>query len=135
MDLLQFHKMRTAIQGNAFPGTGPELAPVEASLRDLLMASGLFEEVEVEHTADPDKLVIALCQFRPFFTEADVARRLEHIWSDRVRYPFWEAHAVHVEDDHVEFQAATRQSSGGHYVTVHLVAQKAGIPAQRGPVD
>jgi hypothetical protein len=135
MDLLQFHKMRTAIQDNAFPGSGADLATVEGSLRDLLMASGLFEQVEVDHTDNPDHLVIALCQFRPFLTEADVAQRLEAIWDDRVRYPFWEAHAIHVENDHVEFEAATRQSSGGHYVTVHLVAQKARVPAQRVPVD
>jgi hypothetical protein len=131
MDLLQFHRMRTAVQDNAFPAKEGELAPVEQSLRDLLMASGVFEEVEVEHTDDPDQLVIALCKFLPYFTERDVARHLERIWADRVSYPFWEAHAIHVEDEHVEFEAASRHSSGGHYVTVHLVAQKARIPAQR----
>ena len=131
MDLLQFHRMRTAVQDNAFPAKEGDLAPVEQSLRDLLMASGVFEEVEVEHTDDPDQLVIALCKFLPYFTERDVARHLERIWADRVSYPFWEAHAIHVEDEHVEFEAASRQSSGGHYVTVHLVAQKARIPAQR----
>ena len=125
--------MRTAVQDNAFPAKEGELAPVEQSLRDLLMASGVFEEVEVEHTDDPDQLVIALCKFLPYFTERDVARHLERIWADRVSYPFWEAHAVHVEDEHVEFEAASRHSSGGHYVTVHLVAQKAKIPAQRSP--
>ncbi|MGZ4494821.1 MAG: hypothetical protein ACXVWU_08985 [Nocardioides sp.] len=135
MDLLQFHKMRTAIQHNAAPASGVEVASVEGSLRDLLMASGLFEEVEVESTRDNDQLVIALCQFRPFYTEYDVAERLEAIWHDRVRYPFWEAHALHVEDGHIEFEAATRASSDGRYVTVHLVAQKASIPAQRGPLD
>lgn len=133
MDLLQFHRMRTAVQDNAFPAKEGDLAPVEQSLRDLLMASGVFEEVEVEHTDDPDQLVIALCKFLPYFTERDVARHLERIWADRVSYPFWEAHAVHVEDEHVEFEAASRHSSGGHYVTVHLVAQKAKIPAQRSP--
>ena len=131
MDLLQFHRMRTAVQNNAFPGKEEDLATVEQSLRDLLMSSGVFEEVEVEHTNDPDQLVIALCKFLPYFTERDVARHLERIWADRVSYPFWEAHAVHVEDEHVEFEAASRHSSGGHYVTVHLVAQKARIPAQR----
>ena len=131
MDLLQFHRMRTAVQDNAFPGKEEDLATVEQSLRDLLMSSGVFEEVEVEHTDDPDQLVIALCKFLPYFTERDVARHLERIWADRVSYPFWEAHAVHVEDEHVEFEAASRHSSGGHYVTVHLVAQKARIPAQR----
>jgi hypothetical protein len=135
MDLLQFHRMRTAVQDNAFPAKEGDLAPVEQSLRDLLMASGVFEEVEVEHTDDPDQLVIALCKFLPYFTERDVARHLERIWADRVSYPFWEAHAVHVEDEHVEFEAASRHSSGGHYVTVHLVAQKAKIPAQRTPMQ
>ena len=135
MDLTQFHKMRTAVQVNASPGFGAEVATVEGSLRGLLMASGLFENVEVEHTDDKDQLVIALCRFRPFYSEHDVAGRLEAIWDDRVRYPFWEAHAIRVEDGHIEFEAATRASSVGHYVTVHLVAQKAGIPSQRGPFD
>ena len=36
------------------------------------------------------------------------------------------------QPEHVEFQGATRFSSAGHYATVHLVAQKATIPAQRG---
>jgi hypothetical protein len=135
MNLLQFHRMRTAVQDNAFPGKEEELTTVEHTLRERLMASGIFEEVEVEHTDDPDHLVIALCKFLPYFTEADVARHLERIWADRVSYPFWEAHALHVEDEHVEFEAASRHSSGGHYVTVHLVAQKARIPAQRPASD
>ncbi len=135
MDLLQFHKMRTAIQDNAYPGSGVEVATVESSLRAVLMASGLFEEVEVERTEDKDQLVIALCQFRPFYTEQDVAGRLEQIWDDRVRYPFWEAHTIRVENGHIEFEAATRHSGFGHYVTVHLVAQKATIPAQRAPLS
>lgn len=135
MDLLKFHRMRTAIQGNAFPGQRTDLETVEGSLRNVLMASGVFEEVEVEHTDDPDHLVIAMCKFLPYFKEADVARRLEEIWADRISYPFWEAHAFHVEKEHVEFEAATRHSSAGHYVTVHLVAQKARIPTQRVASD
>ena len=135
MDLLQFHKLRTAIQDNAFPGSGTEVATVESGLRDLLLASGLFESVEVGTTSDQDRLVIALCRFRPFYTERDVAGRLEEIWDDRVAYPFWHAHAIRVTDGHIEFEAATRHSEGGHYVTVHLVAQRGAIPAQRLPAD
>ncbi|NUR06761.1 MAG: hypothetical protein HOQ45_07120 [Nocardioidaceae bacterium] len=125
--------MRTGIQVNAAPGSAADLAALEAQLRELLMDSGLFEEVAVEHTDDVDQLVIALCQFRPFYTERDVAERLERIWSDQVRYPFWEAHSVSVADDFVEFEAASRASQHGHYVTVHLVAQRARIPEQRLP--
>ncbi len=131
MDLLQFHRMRRAVQINASPGKSEELSALEQQLRSMLLASGIFEEVEVDHTEDEDQLVIALCKFLPYFDEGDVARHLEQIWSDRISYPFWEAHAFHVEDGHVEFEAASRHSSGGHYVTVHLVAQKAKIPAQR----
>ncbi len=135
MDLLQFHKMRTAIQDNAYPGSGQDVATMESNLRDLLMASGLFEEVEVEHTDDPDQLVIGLCTFRPEWSEADIARAIEGLWQNRVRYPFWEAHALLVDEEQVEFEAATRSGGGGHYVTVHLVAQKAEIPAQRAAVE
>lgn len=128
---MKFHRLRSGIQVNASPGLGADLEVVEVNLRGLLMDSGVFEEVEVEHTDDPDRLVIAMCQFRPFYTERDVAERLEEIWSDRVRYPFWEAHTVRTHHDHVEFEAASRVGPAGHYVTVHLVAQRAGIPAQR----
>ena len=135
MDLLQFHKLRTAIQGNAYPGSGEDVASMEGNLRDLLMASGIFEEVEVERTDDPNQLVIALCHFRPQYSEADIAAHLEHLWADRVRYPFWEAHALVVDKEHIELEAATRTGVNGPYVTVHLVAQKARIPAQRLPMD
>ncbi|WP_225914949.1 hypothetical protein [Nocardioides jiangsuensis] len=135
MDLLQFHKMRTAVQGNAYPGSGRDLTSMEGTLRDLLLTSGVFDEVEVEHTDDPDQLVIALCHFKPDLSERDVAQLIERLWEQRVRYPFWEAHAVLVGEEHVEFEAATRNSTGGHYVTVHLVAQRAPVPAQRGRRD
>jgi hypothetical protein len=133
MDRLGFHRVLSEIQGDARPGTGDALETVEGTLRDLLMNSGFFEEVEVQHTDDPDRLVSALCRFRPLFTEHDVAERLEQIWSDRVRYPFWEAHAIRTSADHVEFEAASRVGPQGHYVTVHLVAERADIPEQRPP--
>jgi hypothetical protein len=131
MQMLQYHRMRTAIQVNASPGRGVELERVQVRLRELLEDSGLFEEVEVEHTDDLDQLVIALCTFGPSTTEAAVAVTLERIWSDRLRFPFWEAHATLVEDGHVEFEAASRAGQVGHYVTVHLVAQRTRIPTQR----
>ena len=135
MDLMQFHRMRTAIQDNASPGSEHELATFEGSLRYMLLTSGLFEEVEVEHTADRDQLVIALCQFKPEYTATVVARRLEELWADRVSYPFWEAHALDVLPEHIEFEAASRPNEVGGYVTVHLVAVKARIPAQRTARD
>lgn len=135
MKMLHFHMLRAAVQANASPGSGSDLATMEGNLRDLLLDSGMFETVEVEHTDDPDQLVVALCQFRPDYDERDVAGYVERVWDDGLRYPFWEAHSLLVDDEHVELQGATRVSQSGHYATVHLVAQKARIPAQRVPVD
>lgn len=131
MDVLGYHKLRKAVQQNAYPGSGRDLASMERSLRNLLMASGIFEAVEVERTDDPDQLVIALCRFSTDRSEVDVARQIEQLWQDRMQYPFWEAHALRVGEEYVEFQAATRKSDMGHYVTVHVVAEASPIPAQR----
>lgn len=131
MDLIQYHKMREGVQVNAFPGSAEELAALTDQLQRNLLSSGLFEEVEVGCTDDIDHLVIAMCTFPAHLTEAQVASRLERLWEDRLRYGFWEAHATLVDEDHVEFQGATRAGSNAHYATMHIVAQKATVPAQR----
>ncbi len=131
MNTVQFHVMRQALLDNASPSRHSDLATVESSLRGLLLESGLFDLVEVERTDDPDRLVIGLCMFKQQFSAVDIARYLTRAWTGRVAYPFWEAHTVQVDRDFVELEAATRQGSGGRFVTVHLIAQKAMIPAQR----
>lgn len=133
MELTAFHKLRAAVQQNAFPGTGLPLLDAEVALRETLLASELFVRVEAERTDDPDRLLIALCQFRPDLTEWEVAMRLEQLWAQRVAYPFWEVHTLIVEDGHVELEAASRESAHSHYVTVHFVAQRARVPHQRAP--
>jgi hypothetical protein len=135
MDLIAFHKLRNGIQGNVCPGSLKELKKVEKDLRAMLMTSGIFEDVAVEHTSDPDRLVIALCRFAPEYSEQDIAEVMEWMWQDRVSYPYWEAHALRVDMVHVEFQPASRNGDSAHCVTVHMVAEKLHIPAQRPPVD
>lgn len=131
MELIQYHKMRRAVQINASPGKPGDLADVAGRIRQSLMATGLFEDVEVDSTEDVDNLVIAMCTFPPQLTEAQVAARLEQLWEDRLRYPFWEAHTLLVNNDQVELEAASRTGASGHYITVHILAKKARIPTQR----
>lgn len=131
MELVKYHKMRTAVQVNASPGRPEELRGVAARLQQSLMETGLFEEVEVDSTENLDNLVIAMCKFPAQASHAQVAARLERLWEDRLRYQFWEAHSMIVHDDQVELQGATRTGTEGYYVTMHVVAQKAPIPAQR----
>lgn len=134
MELTTYHKMRTAVQGNASPGARSARAEAVEELRRSLLDSFLFDEVEVEDTDDPDHLVIAMCKYPEHTSHAQVAARLERLWQDRWRYGFWEAHTLLVDADQVELQGATRTGAGGHYLTVHVVAQKARVPAQRKPL-
>ena len=130
MEITKFHKIRTAVQSNASPAAPHEIELLRQRLQDSLMATGLFDEVEVGETDDPDNLVIAMCRFPARARQAQVAQRLEQMWNDKLRYGFWEAHSLRVDADQVEFQGATRASSSGHYATLHIVAQK-GVPEQR----
>lgn len=133
MELTQYKKLRTAVQSNASPAGPDDRTRMAQALRETLMATGFFEEVEVDHTDNLDGMVIAMCKFPAQMSQAQVAARLEQAWQDRLRFQFWEAHSTIVDDDQVEFQGATRTGSNGHFVTMHVVAQKAPIPAQRVP--
>jgi hypothetical protein len=131
MELTHYKKLRTAVQSNASPAALEDIRQVEQNLHDTLMATGFFEEVEVDHTDNPDGMVIAMCKFPAQMNQSQVAARLEQAWQDRLRFQFWEAHTTIIDEDQVEFQGATRTGSNGSFVTLHVVAQKAPIPAQR----
>jgi hypothetical protein len=131
VELTEYRKIRNLLQTNAAPGSPQDVAALEHRLRATLLATGLFADVEVEHTDDVDALVIAMCRFPSQMSHVQIAQRLEQAWLDRLRFDFWEAHTTIADDDQVELQGATRTSSSGTYVTVHVVAQKAHVPAQR----
>ena len=135
MELTRFHKVRTAVQTNARPGGAADLVAAQARVRQGLADTGWFSDIEVGATDDPDNLVVGLCLFPQQLTEDRVAQRLSLLWEDRVRYPFWGVHATLVDRGQVELEGATRSSTQGHYVTVHVVAQQAVVPAQREHVE
>ncbi len=135
MEIAQFHKLRTAVQMNASPGSPAHLRSVKDDLQRALATVGLFEEVEVDYTDDVDNLVIAMCTFPEQLSRSEIAHRLEVLWQERLRYPFWEAHTVLVDRDQIELEGATRAGVNGHYVTLHIVAQQARVPAQRSSAD
>ena len=67
--------------------------------------------------------------------EATVLPRFISYYQDGLRYGFWEAHATLVEAAQVELLGATRAGPHGHYATVHVIAQRAALPAQRTAAD
>ncbi len=142
MELTHFHKVRTAVQSNARPGDSADLTVAKARVQQGLVDTGWFDEVEVAATEDPDNLVVAMCRFPEQLASDRVAQRLAQLWEDRLRYPFWAAHTTLVDTDQVELEGATRSSTGGHYVTVHVLAERGAprdhaalpspaVPAQR----
>ena len=91
---------------NAQPAPAPaaDAPAAEAPAAPAVEPAPARDERDLDEPAEskPGKFV--------FYTERDVARRLEQIWADRVRYPFWESHALRTDDGYVEFEAASRPS-------------------------
>lgn len=131
MRSVEYSKLRTGVQLSARPGSAADLRAAAAELRAGLMGTGLFADVEVDATEDPDHLVVAMCTFHPVLTEDEAARRLEDVWNSHLRYGHWAAHSTLVVKGQVELQGATLTDVGGSYLTLHVVAQRAPIPVQR----
>jgi hypothetical protein len=135
MRLIEYSKLRTGVQLNARPHSAAELRAAAHELRRGLMATGLFADVEVDATEDPDHLVVAMCTFHPALTDQEAAAQLEEVWNSHLRYGYWGAHSMLVVKGQVELQGATLSRVGGPYVTLHVVAQRAPIPVQRTASD
>jgi len=131
MELLGYRKLRSGLQMNAAPAGPAAVQPLARRLQDSLQATGLFSDIEVDATENVDAMVIGMCTFPAEMAAGRLAQWLEQLWRQQLRYGFWEAHTLLVDDDQVEFLAATRSGRNGHYVTVHLIAQRAFVPHQR----
>jgi hypothetical protein len=135
MRSIEYSKLRTGVQRAARPLSAAELRTTAHELERRLMATGLFADVEVDATEDPDHLVVAMCTFHPALTDKDAAARLEEVWNSHLRYGYWAAHSMLVVKGQVELQGASLSRVGGPYVTLHVVAQRAPIPVQRSASD
>ncbi len=101
---------------------------VEQTLSHGLVASGLFAEVELGTTQDPDQLVIGLCRCTDGVLPWEAGMGVQSLWSRLAAHHQWEAHHVGATDSLMEFEGALTVDSSGHYLTVHLVAEPA-VPA------
>lgn len=135
MELMDYRKLRTGLQINAAPAGPAAVRPMARRLQESLQGTGLFSDVEVDATENVDAMVIGMCTFPAEMQVGRLAHWLEQLWQQQLRYGFWEVHTLLVDDDQVEFLGATRSGLNGHYVTMHLIAQRAFIPTQRGAAD
>jgi len=123
MDLMAFQKLRGGLQLNVAPAPQPARLAAVDRLRTALATSGVFADVEVEPTADGDRLLVGLCRYSPEHEEGQVVDRLTRVWAEELRLDGWDAHSFLIDDGHVEMQAATVRNDQSHYLTLHLVAQ------------
>jgi hypothetical protein len=132
MNIAAFQSLRNGLRLNAAPATTQVRRIVERGLREELLDSGFFEEVEVGGSDDPDRLVLALGAFRAEVDDETVALAVERAWG-ALAFDHWQAYSLLTEDGHVELQAATLDRPAGRFVTVHLVAQRAVDPVRPMP--
>jgi len=133
MNLAAFQTLRRGLQLNAIPVTSQVRSVFEDALRQELLATGVFTDLEVGSTDVDDHLVVALGTFRADATEAEVANAVQYAWAS-VAFHHWQAHAFLTDEGHVELQAATLDRPAGRYLTFHLVTERAAAPCTAIPV-
>ncbi len=131
MNLAAFQILRNGLKMNAAPATAQARRAFETGLREELLATGLFEDIEVGSSDDADRHVVALGTYRADVDDDATVLAIQLAWAG-LAFHHWEAHAFLTADGHVELQAATLDRPGGRFVTVHLIAQRAAeMPEQR----
>ena len=131
MRIAEYYTIRRGLQHSAPAPDAGTVAAMELELRTALWATGMFHSVEVDHTDDPDRLVIAMVSFSPEIDASEAALALARVWTKHVAYGFWKAETIRVDKGHVELQGSTRFSLRGHYATVHVIATEAEVPSTR----
>ena len=133
MDPVSFHKLRQAVQENSAPAGTLEMFAFEHRLREELENCGLFDQVEVGCTSDPDQFVIALCRCDAQVPPWEAGYRLERVWAVLRSRSAWEAHAATITEEVMEFEAAMTLPDGTHFLTLHVVALRHPATAMEAP--
>jgi hypothetical protein len=123
MDVTAFHKLRTAVQANAHPADAQHHQALATALQAAFERSGLFSEVELGTTDDPDRLVIGVCRCAADVLPWEAGIGVERLWKAAVVDRQWQAHTVGCTESLMEFEAAVTVDESGHYVTVNIVAE------------
>jgi hypothetical protein len=123
MDHASFHVLRTAVQENARPADEGHAQFLQRRLSEALVASRLFDQVELGRTEDPDQLVIGLCRCAEGILPWEAGIGVERVWSSIAAEVPWESHTLACTDSLMEFEGAVTIDSSGHFITVRLLAE------------
>ncbi|TPG15895.1 hypothetical protein EAH86_11605 [Pedococcus bigeumensis] len=115
-------RLRAGLTTNLPPASGALIDAAASRLRQRLVSSVMFAQVEVEVTEDPERLLIALVRYRPGTPERQVSSFLEAVWISELRLPGLDVFNFLAEDGHVELESVTGDQSSGYFISLHLVA-------------
>jgi hypothetical protein len=122
VDRPEFVRLRAGLTTNLPPASDALIAAAAARLRQRLVSSVMFAQVEVEATEDPERLLIAMVRYRPGTPERQVSSFLEAVWISELRLPGLDVFNFLAEDGHVELESVTGDQSSGYFLSLHLVA-------------
>src|SRR3954451_17860827 len=106
MELIDYQKLRGGLQANVTAATEEVLEAARLRVQAALEGCGVFDQIEVGSTDNPDRLLVSMVTYHSDLSEQDVVDTLEQMWRDDLRDVASVPHAFLVEDRHVELEAA-----------------------------
>ena len=122
VDRPEFVQLRGALTTNLPPASGALVDDAASRLRQRLVASVMFAQVEVEVTEDAERLLVAMVRFRPGTPERQVSSFLEAVWITELRLSGLDVFHFLAEDGHVELEAVTGDQESGYFLSLQLIA-------------
>jgi hypothetical protein len=122
VDRLEFVRLRAALTTNLPPASGALIDAAASRLRQRLVSSVMFAQVEVEVTEDPQRLLVAMVRYRPGTPERQVSSFLEAVWISELRLPGLDVFHFLAEDGHVELESVTGDQASGYFLSLQLIA-------------
>ena len=122
VDRQEFVRLRAALTTNLPPAPAALVEAAASRLRQRLVASVMFTQVEVESTEDPQRLLVAMVRYRPGTPERQVSSFLEAVWISELRLSGLDVFNFLAEDGHVELESVTGDQESGYFLSLHLIA-------------
>ena len=81
MDMASFPRLPLAVQESARPAAEADASAVQDALTHGLADCGLFDQVELGQTDNPDQLVIGVCRCAPSVLPWESGYGVERLWN------------------------------------------------------
>ncbi len=115
----RFIEERNRIVSSFEPSAGHDLDGMEMDLYLHLTASNIVDDssLEFSRSDDANALLRARCVLKSGVALEEAVKELTHIWNERLRYKYFEAHDVRLENQSVLLDFVTQIGVDEFFVT------------------